>query len=208
MGVTGLVWAGFVLMHMLGNLLILAGPKAYNSYGNAMISNPLLYFAEALLVFTLLIHIVDGVVLTAKNRVARQTRPSMATNGAKAPRFQSKWMIFHGSILLVFVILHLAHFKFGAGEAEGYVSQINGAQVRDLHRLVIETFHQPLFLGWYTIAMFLVGLHLSHGFYSSFASLGFYHPKISPLLSKFGYVYAAVVALGFIIPPIYVFVAL
>lgn len=208
MGVTGLVWAGFVLMHMFGNLLIVAGPKAYNSYGNAMVNNPLLIVAEALLVFTLLIHIVDGILLTAKNRASRLVRPALSTNGAKAPRFQSKWMIFHGSIVLVFIILHLAHFKYGPGEAEGYVAQINGTQMRDLHRLIVETFHQPLFLVWYTFAMVLVGLHLSHGFYSSFASLGFYHPKISPLLSKFGYLYAAVVALGFIIPPIYVFLAL
>lgn len=208
MGITGLVWAGFVLTHMIGNLLIVAGPKAYNSYSYAIINNPLLILAESFLLLTLLVHVVDGVMLTLKNKAARVVRPAIGTNGAKAPRFQSKWMIFHGSIILVFVVLHIAHFKFGPAETEGYVTQFNGVEMRDLHRLVIETFHQPLYLLWYGFAMVIVGLHLSHGLYSSFASLGFYHPKFSPLLSKIGYVYAAVVALGFIIPPIYVFLAL
>jgi len=208
MGLTGLVWAGFVLMHMLGNLLIIAGPNAYNSYGHALVSNPLLILAEALLVVTLLIHIIDGVQLTLKNKSARLTKYALPTNGAKAARFQSKWMIFHGSIILVFVILHLAHFKFGPAETQGYLATVNGVEMRDLHRLVIETFHQPLYLVWYTFAMVIVGLHLSHGFYSSFASLGIHHPKFSPLLSKFGYLYAAVVALGFIVPLVYVFFVL
>lgn len=205
MGVTGLVWAGFVLMHMFGNLLIVLGPNVYNSYGHAIVSNPLLYVAEAGLVLTLLFHVYEGILLTLKNKAARPVKYAMPTNGPKAARFQSKWMIFHGSILLVFIILHLAHFKYGPGASDGYVVTIHGVEMRDLYKLVIETFHSPLYLIWYCFAMVVVGLHLSHGLYSSFASLGFYHPKFSPLLSKVGYVYAAIVAAGFIVPPVYVF---
>jgi succinate dehydrogenase / fumarate reductase, cytochrome b subunit len=208
MGATGLVWSGFVLMHMFGNLLIVAGPNAYNKYGHAIVSNPLVVVAEALLLLTLLSHIGHGIKLTLENKGARVEKYAMPTNGPKAARFQSKFMIFHGSLILVFILLHLYHFKFGPGEMDGYTTTINGVQMRDLHRLVIETFHQPLYLVWYTFSMIIVGLHLSHGFYSAFASLGIYHPKFSPLLSKFGYVYAAIVALGFIAPPIYVYFAL
>lgn len=208
MGFTGLVWAGFVLMHMFGNLLIVVGPGAYNAYGHAIVSNPLLFVAEAGLVLAMLFHIYDGIMVTLKNKGAREIKNSMPTSGPKAARFQSRWMIFHGSILLVFIILHLAHFKYGPGIGDGYVVSSNGAQVRDLYKLVSETFHSPLYLVWYSIAMVVVGLHLSHGLYSSFASLGIYHPKFSPLLNKFGYVYAVVVALGFIVPPLYVFLFL
>jgi succinate dehydrogenase / fumarate reductase cytochrome b subunit len=129
----------------------------------------------------------------------------MTASGKKAPRFQSKWMIFHGSIILVFIITHLATFKYGPGLAEGYETVIDGVKMRDLYRLVLEVFQSPGYIAWYAIAMMVVGLHLSHGFYSSFASLGIYHPRFSPMLSKFGYLYAAIVALGFIVPPIYVF---
>lgn len=208
MAVTGIVWAGFVLMHMAGNLLIVAGPETYNKYGHAIVTNPLLFLAEGLLVITLLMHIYKGVKLTIANRMARQTRYAMPTNGKKAPRPQSKWMIFHGSILLVFIILHLGTFKYGPGIGEGYVTTIGGVQMRDLYRLITEIFKSPGYLAWYAIAMVFVGLHLSHGFYSSFASLGIYHPRYSPVLNKLGYLYAIIVALGFIVPPIYVFTAL
>ena len=208
MGVTGLVWAGFVFTHMLGNILIIAGPVAYNSYSHALTSNPFLILAELGLLVTMLFHVYEGVMVTVKNKMARQTKYAMPTNGPKAARFQSKWMIFHGSILLVFLILHLAHFKYGNGLSEGYIANVNGVQMRDLYKLVLETFQSPGYLIWYTFAMVIVGLHPSHGLYSSFASLGIYHPKFSPMLSKFGYLYAAVIALGFIVPPVYVFLVL
>ena len=204
MGITGLVWAGFVFTHMLGNILIIAGPTAYNKYGHAMITNPLLPIAEVGLLVALLIHVYKGVKLTLQNRGARPEKYAMTANGKKAPRFQSKWMIFHGSLILVFIILHLITFKYG----QVYETTIDGVKMRDLYRLITEVFHSPGYLAWYAVAMVFVGLHLSHGLYSSFASLGIYHPKLSPMLSKFGYVYAAIVALGFIAPPIYVFLAI
>ncbi len=208
MAVTGLVWAGFVLSHMIGNLLIIAGPDVYNGYSHALVSNPLVYLAEAGLVLTLLFHVVKGIRLTIANRRARDTKYALTPNGAKSPRFQSRWMIFHGSIILVFIILHLLSFKYGPGIREGYITTVNGVEMRDIYRLVVEAFRQPGYMLWYVIAMVFVGLHLSHGFYSSFASLGFYHPRYSPILNKFGYLYAVVVALGFIVPPIYVYFVL
>jgi succinate dehydrogenase / fumarate reductase cytochrome b subunit len=200
MGVTGLAWSLFVLSHMLGNILIFAGPDAYNKYSYAIINNPLLYLAEAGLVLTLVLHVWDGIALTMKNKSARPEKYAMATNGAKSARFQSRFMIFHGSILLIFIILHLITFKYGTH----YTTVVNGVEMRDLHRLVIEVFQSPGYVAWYAFAMVCVGLHLSHGFYSAFASLGIYHPKFSPCLSKFGYVYALIIALGFIAPPIYI----
>ena len=208
MGITGLVWSGFVFMHMLGNLLIVAGPTAYNKYGHAMSTNPLIYAAEGLLAVTLLLHIVKGVALTIVNKRARPHKYSMPTHGEKGARFQSKWMIFHGSLIFVFLILHLLKFKYGPGIGEGYVTTVEGVQMRDLYRLLFEVFHAPGYLAWYAIALLFVALHLSHGFYSSFASLGFYHPKYSRLLNIAGYVYAFVVGLGFIVPPLYIFFAL
>jgi succinate dehydrogenase / fumarate reductase cytochrome b subunit len=201
MGATGLAWSLFVLSHMLGNLLIFAGPDAYNKYSHALISNPFIYLAEAGLLITLILHVINGVTLTLKNRGARPDKYAMPTNGEKSARFQSKFMAFHGLILLVFIITHLIGFKYGTN----YTTVVGGVEMRDLHRLVIEVFQIPSAVAWYVFAMVCVGLHLSHGFYSSFASLGIYHPKFSPCLSRFGYLYAAIIALGFIAPPIYVF---
>jgi succinate dehydrogenase / fumarate reductase, cytochrome b subunit len=104
-------------------------------------------------------------------------------------------------MLLVFLILLLITFMYGAH----YDTTIDGVVMRDLHRLVLEVFQSPIYVGWYLVALVLVGLHLSHGFYSSFCSLGFYHPRYSSMLNKLGYLYAFVVAAGFIVQPLYVF---
>jgi succinate dehydrogenase / fumarate reductase cytochrome b subunit len=201
MGLTGLIWSGFVLTHMLGNMLIFVGAQQYNSYSHALISNPFIYLAEIFLLVTILAHAYYGIRLTIQNKMARNEKPSLPTHGTKAARFQSKWMIFHGSLLLVFIILHIITFKYGTVYSVSY----NGVEMRDIHRLVIEIFHSPGYVAWYVFSMVIVGLHLSHGFYSSFASLGFYHPTYSRWLSKFGYVYALIIALGFMSQPIYVY---
>ena len=204
MSITGLVWLGFVLTHMLGNLLIFAGPDAYNYYGHAIISNPILPIAEALLVLTLGIHIFTGVKLTVENKAARSQKYAMPSNGEKAARFQSRFMIFHGSILLVFIILHLITFKYGPH----YMTHVKGVEMRDLHKLVVEVFQNPIYVGWYVVAMLSLGLHLSHGLFSSLASAGLYNPKFAPAISVIGYIYAAGVSIGFLSQPVYVYINL
>lgn len=201
MGITGLVWSLFVLTHMAGNMLIMVSAEKYNLYSHALVSNPFLIVAELGLLLTLVLHVIDGVWLTLQNKAARQTKYAMPTNGEKKARFQSKYMIFHGSLLLVFIILHLITFKYGTL----YTTTINGVEMRDLHRLVVEKFHETYYVIWYCFAMVIVGLHLSHGFYSSFASLGIFHPRVAPVMSKIGYVYAFVIAAGFLSQPIYVY---
>jgi succinate dehydrogenase / fumarate reductase, cytochrome b subunit len=95
----------------------------------------------------------------------------------------------------------LITFKYGPH----YTTTIDGVEMRDLHRLVIEVFQSPVYVGWYVVSMIAVFLHLSHGFYSAFASLGIYHPRYSPWLNRFGYLYAAIIAAGFLSQPLYVF---
>lgn len=201
MALTGLVWSGFVLTHMAANLLIIFSPDAFNKYGHALAGSALIYATEALLIVTIALHIFNGIWLTIENKKARNTRYAMPTNGEKAARFQSKYMVYHGLLIAAFLIIHIQSFKFGAY----YETKIDGVVMRDLHRLVVEKFHDPTYVAGYLVALVLVGLHLSHGFYSSFSSLGVFHPRYSPLLSKIGYVYATVVALGFMSQPLYVF---
>lgn len=201
MALTGLAWSLFVLTHMAANLLILFDAEAYNKYSHALISNPFIYVAEAGLVLTLLVHIVNGMMVTFGNRMARPTKYAMNPSGDKAPRFQSKWMAYHGTLLLIFLIWHLVTFKFG----KPYVITYDGVEMRDLHRLVLEVFQDPFYVGFYLVCMVAVGFHLSHGFYSAFATLGLYHPRYSPMIDKFGVLYAVIVAAGFMSQPIYVF---
>ncbi len=101
-------------------------------------------------------------------------------------------MIFSGLWLLVFVIIHVMTFKYGTEyqSADG---------VRDLYRLEMENFSNPLTVGLYVLSMLVVGSHLWHGASSSFQSLGFDHPRWTPRILAAGKTLAVVIAGGFII---------
>ena len=200
MGVTGLIWSGFVLMHMLGNLLIFAGPKAYNSYSHAIVSNHIvLYGAEVVLLLSLAIHISLAVLLNRESKKARGSSYYMTPNGQKGASLASRTMVFTGAIILVFVIYHLITFKYGPH----YTAVYGGVEMRDLYALVIEVFKNPAYVGGYVFCLLVLGIHLSHGVGSMFKSWGFNHPKYTPWLERFGYVYAVIVAAGFISQPIF-----
>lgn len=201
MGVAGLVWVGFVFAHMAGNLLMFVSPEAYNLYGHTLTSGYVIYFAEAILVAALLTHVFIGITLTIKNRRARPHRYAAAGSRNKGARPASRTMMVHGSIILVFIITHLATFKYGTY----YETTVNGVVMRDLYRLMVEVFSQPLYVVWYCVALVLLGFHLSHGFSSMFQSFGLLHPSYNETIKKVGWVYAVVVAAGFLSQPIVVF---
>lgn len=204
MGITGLIWAGFVFGHMAGNLLVFVGSDAFNMYGHFITSGNLIYLVEAVLILALLTHVFCAVSLTLENRKARGiSRYQMNPSGEKGVSTASRTMAVQGSLLLVFIITHILAFKFGAY----YETTVNGVVVRDLYRLMFEIFSNPLAVGWYLIALVLLGLHLYHGFGSIFQSLGLKSVNNADKINKLSVLYAAVVALGFISQPIYVFLA-
>jgi succinate dehydrogenase / fumarate reductase cytochrome b subunit len=202
MGLSGLALSGFVLVHMAGNLFIFGGPESYNTYGYKLESNPLLIIAEAGLVVFFLTHIVKGLLISLKNLCARGGQGyAVAAKGSKATTPVSKTLAYQGIIILVFLVLHLITFKYGADYRVTY----NGVEMRDLYKLINEVFHKPTYVIWYVAALLVLWGHLGHGLYSTFQTLGLNHPKYECALKKIGYVYAAIVSLGFISQPLYVF---
>ena len=202
MGLSGLIWAGFIFGHMAGNLLILVSPDAYNVYGHAIVSNKiLLYGTEIALVGALVAHVICAIFLTKQNRESRGHRYAMNPNGQKAASFASEWMAIHGSVILVFIILHLVTFKYGPH----YETTVDGVVMRDLAKLIIEVFSQPMAVLWYLVALVLLGFHLTHGVRSIFQSFGLLHPAYQPIIRRAGAIYAVVVAGGFISQPVFVF---
>lgn len=199
--ITGLGLTLFVLTHMAGNLLILISAQKYNEYGHALISNPLLEVAEIGLVAAFFGHIALALALQILNRRARPSGYAVNAAGAKATSLPSKSMAPQGLIILVFLITHLITFKYGAHYEVNY----GHGSIRDLHRLVVEVFQQPGYVAWYVIALLVLGLHLSHGVKSMFQTVGAHHPRYEKCLKGFGYLYAFVVAAGFLSQPLYVF---
>lgn len=200
-GLTGLALSLFVMTHMAGNMLILVSPELYNKYGHALITNPLIYAAEAGLILMFVLHLGKAMALTLQNFSARPQKYAVSGSGAKSTSVTTKTMWAQGLVILVFVILHLFTFKFG-----NYYEVTYGDQtMRDLHRLVIEVFMQPGYVVGYLVALIVLGFHLNHGVGSSFQTLGLHHPKYTPLIKCFSTLYAVVVAGGFISQPLYVF---
>lgn len=202
MGLSGLVWMGFVFGHMAGNLLILVDADLYNAYGHAIVSNKILiYGTEAVLIVALITHVVTAISLTLQNRKSRDTRYAITPNGEKGSPASSRTMALQGSIVLFFIISHLVSMKYGTY----YETTVNGVQMRDLHRLVVETFHQVGFMAWYCISLIILMFHLSHGAHSIFQSFGILERKMQKNLKSFAWLYAVVVAGGFLSQPLYVY---
>lgn len=201
MGLSGLVWVGFVFAHMAGNMLMFLSPAAYNAYGHGLTSGKSIYAIEAILVAALLAHVLLAIDLTRKNRAARPQGYAAGPSRDKAALFASRTMALHGTIILIFVVTHLLTFKFGPV----YETTVDGVVMRDLFRLMIEVFHQPLYVGWYVLALILLLFHLSHGVGSVFQSFGLLHPGYQPLIHKVRWLYSIVVIAGFLSQPIYVF---
>lgn len=201
MGLTGLVWVGFVFAHMLGNLLIFVSPEAYNSYGHALTSGNIIYVAETVLIVSLVAHVALAMNLTMTNKQAKGTRYAASAKGDKAISLRSQTMAVHGMITLFFIVYHLITFKFGSY----YETNVNGVVMRDLHKLILEVFTQPGYVVGYLICLVLLGLHLRHGSSSVFQSLGLLTRANEKTIETVSCFYAFIVTLGFLSQPIYVF---
>lgn len=192
-GLSGLALCGFLVSHLLGNLLLIKGSDSFNMYAHALMSNPLILVAEIGLSALFVGHILMGIFLTILNKKARPVKYQMKKSTGRGETFASKTMPISGMIILIFLITHLCHFKYGAQ----YLTLINGTEVRDLYRVVVEYFASPLYTAWYVFAMTVIGFHTSHGFASAFQSLGLNHPKYTPIIKKISCVYGIIIAVGF-----------
>lgn len=198
MALTGLAWCGFVLTHMLGNLLTLVSADAYNMYGHKIVTNPFILVAEAGLVLSLSAHIFFAIWTQWENRQARPVRYAVTPRGKGAVNPASKTLALTGTLILVFLVLHILTFKYGPVYM---VRHSEGSEVRDLYRLMGEVFVYPAWSLWYLLSMFVLYLHLSHALASSLRTLGlaWEEKKLQCLSRAFGFFVAA----GFSINPIY-----
>lgn len=194
MAVTGLLLCGFLAGHLAGNVLIIISPDLFNQYGHALVSNkPLLYTAEAGLIVLFLVHLFMAAKLTVENNTARPQKYFIKQKTGRGATFASSTMPYTGVIILIFLVTHLMHFKYG----DIYMTTVGGVEMRDLYRTVMEFFANPAGAAWYTFAMIALAIHVSHGFWSAFHSIGFFHNRYTPLIRKLGIGYAVFVGAGF-----------
>jgi len=210
-GLTGLMLCGFIVAHLTGNLLLLVGREAFNEYAYFLHNlghGAVVPIMEVGLIAVFLAHAITGISVAMSRRRARPQRYERVANagGKSRKSVASKSMVITGSVLLVFVIAHVAQFKFGVGQLRDYPDVvIDGHASVDLYARVVDWFNWAPMAGLYVVVMLLLGTHLRHGFWSMFQTLGANNPKYMPIIYTAGIAFAAVMAVGFLMIPVYIF---
>ncbi|HBQ61331.1 MAG TPA: hypothetical protein DD671_17390, partial [Balneolaceae bacterium] len=180
-GITGIGLMLFLIGHLAGNLTIFGESQAFNVYTHTLESlGPLLYVIEAGLVFFFLYHAILGISIWRQKKKARpEGYDTYQTKGGPSHQsLASRSMIISGTVLLVFLVFHIMHFKYGLfspDEGTVILESAGGVEARDLRALVIAEFQNPLVAFGYIAVMALAILHLAHGAWSAFTSLGMKH---------------------------------
>lgn len=201
-GLTGLALFAYLILHLIGNVLIFAGPDTFNAYSHRLISNPLIAPIEIGLLGVFLLHIYKAITNYMANRGARPVGYEKKTFARHTSRksVASSTMIWSGLVIALFVIVHVKQFKYGA-----WYETVGGNPIRDLARTEFEVFSQPGWVAFYVVATLLVALHLRHGISSSFQSLGLDHPVYTRRLTIWGIVFAVIIGGGLACIPLWLY---
>jgi len=202
MGITGLLLCGFLIVHLAGNLLLYVGDDTYNRYAHALHSNEhLVKAAEIGLVVVFVAHVGLAIGTTRENRAARKIRYEQRKS-KRVDRIISSlvsadgWMFLSGTVVLLFLLLHLADFTF----EQRMQDQIRGKEPFEKAQILLaDGLSGPVYL----IGSIILGFHLAHGVASAFQSLGMSHPKYDPIIKWGSAIFAILMALGFASFPIW-----
>ena len=193
MAVSGLLMVAYLITHIAANLLVFRGAALINGYAAILHGQPaILYSARAVLFVALIAHVWSAIVLTRRDLAARpigyaKQEPQVAT-------FASRTIRWGGLLILFFLVYHILHFTTGTA----HPAFVEG----DPHGNVVRAFRVPWVAALYVVAMAAVGLHLFHGTWSAFRSLGLTRPSQNPLRHKTSLLVAGVIWLGFTIIPL------
>lgn len=214
MAVSGIVLIGFVIGHLVGNLQIFSHPDQINGYAAFLHDlGPLLWVARIGLLVAVVIHVWAAAVLTIENKRARGVSGYGYKHTIQAT-LASRTMRWTGVVVLAFIVYHLAHFTLGGVHAETFKANLPsytmtsdyhlagfpviaaGAQVLDVHSMVVYGFKNVAVSVFYIVAVGLLSLHLLHGVDSMFQTLGWRNHKWAGALRKVAVLFCALYFLG------------
>ena len=194
----------FLLIHLSVNLLSIFSEDAFNTASHFMGYNPLIQFVmQPVLVAGVIFHFVMGFVLEMKNKNSRPVKYAVANNSGNSS-WSSRNMIISGAVILAFLGLHMYDFWMHEMNYK-YVEALSINETRyweELHAKFADLWR----VIFYAVSFVLLGLHLSHGFQSSFQSIGARHPKYLKCVNTLGTWYSILIPLGFIVVAVFHFV--
>lgn len=202
MAVTGVIWIGYVFMHMYGNLKIFLGAAYFNEYAEGLreLGHPvfghlhLLTIARVVLVVSIIAHVWAAVMLTRRAQAARPQK--YAVKKSVQADSASLYIRWGGVMIFLFIIYHLAHLTWGTpGVHPDYVRG-------DPYANVIVGFQSVPTVFFYLLALVALAFHLYHGAWSMFQTLGLSNQGIRPALRGLAVVLAIAVPVGFALVPL------
>ncbi|MET0343986.1 MAG: succinate dehydrogenase cytochrome b subunit [Polyangiales bacterium] len=171
MAISGFVVVGWLLLHMLGNVAIFAGPAKYNAYAALLAAPALLWTQRVILLCAIAVHVHAAVTLWRQNSAARprayRSRANLASDHA------SRSMRYGGVALVAFLVFHLVQLTVGVTGFLGYTF-VRG----DVYNNAVLGFTVPWVAAFYLLAQVALGLHLYHGVWSMTQTLGLSHPTL------------------------------
>ncbi len=207
MSLTGLFMILFLVVHLSGNLQLLNddGGYSFNTYAYFMTHNPLIITISYGLYIFIVLHVIQGIVVTIHNKKSRAK--NYKRYKFRNPSFASSNMAIFGLFILAFLLMHMGDFwlKMKLGHLDMVEYQGYDHPVADLYTRVNTAFGV-----WWIVLLYVIGqvalfFHLKHGFYSAFQTLGWNHPKYTPIIKGLGLIYSIVIPLGFALIPLYIF---
>ncbi|GEP92171.1 succinate dehydrogenase / fumarate reductase cytochrome b subunit [Chitinophaga terrae (ex Kim and Jung 2007)] len=208
-GATGLFLCSFVLVHLAGNLQLLQDDKgkAFNEYAAFMGHNGLIQFIAWGLKIVILLHAFIAIQLTFSNRAARPVKYTVHAGNQTSSWF-SRQMAIMGSILFIFIVIHLAQFwaKFHYSEMPMQTYEGVAHPLKDLYTVTYDAFQNLWVVIIYVISMIALSFHLIHGFKSAFQTFGLNHKKYNGLINFIGlWIFGIAIPVGFAIIPIVIY---
>ena len=202
MAVTGLIGVLFVIGHMVGNLQVFQSAERINAYGRLLHGplNELLWVVRVVLLLSVALHVTAAYQLTLRDRAARPV--DYARHEPQVSTLAARTMRWGGVLLLAFIVLHILHFTTGTIRPAGVF--VEG----DVFTNVVSGFQVPWVTAFYVVSMIALGLHLYHGTWSSFRSLGAAPASPQPLRRRVALLIALIVSIGFALVPVAVFAGL
>lgn len=199
MAVSGLLLLGFVIAHLLGNLLIYRGPEAINAYARKLRDlGPLLWAIRLGLLTALIVHVWTSILVSRENKKARPVPYRMTRSLTTS--YAARTMLLSGVLVVAYLVYHLLHFTFrvahpelsGATDALGHV---------DVYSMMVLSFQNPGISFAYLLGTALLCLHLSHGTASAFQTLGITSERTIPLVTHVSRLLALILFLGYLSIP-------
>ena len=207
MALSGLFLCTFLIVHCIGNLQLFKddGGQAFNEYTYFMTHNPLIKIVSYVNYILILLHVIDGFSLVMANKKAR---PQAYANvdQSKSSTWSSRNMGILGTLILIFLIVHMRSFWFEMKFGSMPIINYDGSDIayKDMYKIVAEAFTQVWYVALYVICMFALAFHLFHGFQSAFQTFGINHHRYTPIIKAIGVgVFAIIIPALFAAMPLF-----